>query len=222
MNIVLLGPPGAGKGTQGARIADRLAVPHISTGDLFRAMRRDNTALAVQIRSYMDRGMYVPDEITVQMVENRLMKEDARRGWILDGFPRTHAQAIALQDMLQRRRSRVDIAFHISAPTGVLLDRLAGRLVCSGCTAIYHVISKPPRREMVCDQCGDALQRRSDEDPEIVRQRLAVYAAQTEPIIDFYRAIGCLVEINGSLPLEVVERQVDEAVLSRVAISTVG
>ena len=208
--LVLLGPPGAGKGTQAKRLRVRLGVPHIASGDLFRAMRDTPGALAEQVRGYMDRGEYVPDDVTVRAVLERLCEPDAQQGWILDGFPRTVAQAEALEQWLQQRKHSLDRALLISAPTEVLVERISGRIVCSNCGAIYNLKTRPPRVEGICDVCGHTLSRRSDEEPDVVRTRLQIYQRATEPVVAYYREHSKLLEVDGSRPMGTVEAEIDQ------------
>lgn len=212
MNLILLGPPGAGKGTQGERLKTVLGVPHVASGDMFRAITRERTPLAREIQGFMERGEYVPDQLTIELVLRRLTQPDAAQGFILDGFPRTEAQAEALDHALKGERREVDYALHITAPRQVLLSRLAGRIICSSCHAIYNEETRRPKRDGICDVCGHQLARRSDEELDTIRIRLDTYIRQTEPMIAHYRSKkNCLIEINGSLPILDVEFKVDSA-----------
>lgn len=223
MNIVLLGPPGAGKGTQAERIEEARGLPHIASGDIFRALSREQSPLAAEVRSYMDRGKYVPDELTIELVLRRLQQPDAARGFVLDGFPRTQPQARALDDALERLGEKVDVALHITAPSDVLFDRLAGRLICPNpaCGGIYNLKTKPPRNDMLCDLCDTPLERRSDEEVETIRTRLETYIRQTQPMLEYYRQHKCLIEIDGSQPMDVVDDAVEDA-LDQFAPRRVG
>lgn len=212
MNIVLLGPPGAGKGTQAKRLSSVLHLPHISSGDLFRAMRNEDTALAREVSGFMDRGEYVPDQLTIEVVWARLAEPDAAPGFLLDGFPRTRVQAEALDRALWVRAQKVDVALYITAPTEVLVGRISGRIICPQCSAIYNMATNSPRRDMICDVCGHGLLRRSDESPKVARVRLETYVRQTEPLVAHYRRLGVLAEINGAEPMDDVERKVDAVV----------
>lgn len=216
MNIILLGPPGAGKGTQGERLGCELGYPHIASGDIFRAIRREDTPLAREVRGYMDRGEYVPDALTIELILARLRQPDASNGFILDGFPRTRAQAQALDRSLEASGQRVDVALWITAPNEILTYRLVGRIVCPRCHAIYNTESKPPRHAMTCDVCGHELERRTDEEVDVIRARLDTFTRQTQPLVEYYRGQGCLVEVDGSQPMEDVAAAVDAAVQTRV------
>lgn len=197
MIVVLMGPPGAGKGTQAARLAERLAVAHVASGDLFREAVAAGTPLGIQAQTYMDRGELVPDDVVVQMVLERLARPDCRRGVILDGFPRTAAQAEALAAALAVQGRRVEAALLIEVPDAAILERMTGRRICRQCQAPYHVKFNPPARPGVCDRCGGELYQRDDDREETVRKRLEVYRAQTLPLVAYYRAQGVLHEIDG-------------------------
>ncbi|HVU32137.1 MAG TPA: adenylate kinase [Opitutaceae bacterium] len=211
-DIVLLGGPGSGKGTQAARLSGQLKLPHIATGDLFRENLRQATDLGKVARGYMDRGELVPDDITEAMVEERLARTDVNDGFILDGFPRTLPQAQALTDMLARLHRRLVGVVYIKVSDDALVLRLSGRLICRQCQAPYHAFFKPPRREGVCDACGGDLYQRSDDKPETVRTRLVTFHAQTEPLIRYFEDAGLLHEIDG-------EDDVDEITVR--ALSTI-
>ena len=192
MNVVLLGPPGAGKGTQANRLQRELGVPHIASGDIFRSLGEQDTPLAKEVRSYMARGHYVPDELTIELVLDRLGQPDAARGFVLDGFPRTTPQATSLDEALSARGQKIDVALYITAPTDVLVERIASRIICPNCGEIYNLTTNPPKNDMICDVCGHQVQRRPDEEPEVVRKRLEVFLKQTEPMIEHYRRAGVL------------------------------
>ena len=195
--LVLLGGPGAGKGTQAERLSDALGIPQVSTGDLFRENLKKETELGLLARGYMDRGELVPDEVTVGMVRERLARPDAGKGAILDGFPRTIAQAEALEELLTELGHKLAVVPDIEVPEDVLLARLAGRWTCRQCGAMYHQLFSPPQEEGVCDRCGGELYQRPDDTPETQKHRIKVYLEQTAPLIDYYRDKGLLVEVDG-------------------------
>ncbi len=198
MIVVLIGPPGAGKGTQAARLAERLHVAHVASGDLFREAVAAETPLGRQAQGYMERGELVPDDIAVGMVLERLGRADCAGGLILDGFPRTAAQAEALDAALAAQGRRIDAALLMDVPAEAILDRLTGRRICRDCQAPYHVVFNPPARAGVCDRCGGTLYQREDDREETVRHRLEVYAAQTMPLVLYYDAQGLLRRVDGS------------------------
>lgn len=206
----MFGPPGAGKGTQARRIQDRLGLPVIASGDLFRAMAREDTDLGREVRGYLDSGLYVPDELTIEVVMQRLRAPDASGGFILDGFPRTEGQARALDEHLARLGQHVDVALRITAPLEVLLDRLDGRLICPVCNTIYNLTSKPPRNDTLCDLDNTPLERRSDQQTETIRTRLMVFQQETNPLIAYYRQRGVLREIDGARAFAEVEAEIDD------------
>ena len=206
MKLVLLGAPGAGKGPQASNLAEMLQVPHISTGDIFRANMRENTPLGVKAKSYMDQGLLVPDELTVDLVMDRLAQEDCQNGYILDGFPRTIAQADALA-----AKETLDAAVNIDVEDSAIIDRMGGRRVCPACGESYHVKYNPPKKEGVCDKCGQALIVRKDDVPETVQKRLEVYHEQTAPLISYYEKQGKLVTVNGAQAPSQVTASIMEA-----------
>jgi len=210
--VVLLGLPGAGKGTQAEQLAQALDVPHIASGDLFREHLEKGTELGEQARSYIERGDLVPDEVTVGMVEERLSRPDASTGFVLDGFPRTVPQAEALNRALSRKGMELDGAFLIRVSQEVALARLAGRWTCRNCGAVYHALFNPPQQVGVCDVCGGELYQRPDETPEAHRRRLKVYQEQTAPVVDFYRRLGLLIEVDGEQAIEDVQEDLRAAV----------
>lgn len=195
--LVLLGGPGAGKGTQAERLSEALEIPQVSTGDLFRENLKSETELGRLAKGYMERGELVPDEVTVGMVRERLSRPDAAKGAILDGFPRTIAQAEALGALLAELGFKLAMVPYIKVPEDVLLARLAGRWTCRGCGAMYHELFSPPQQAGVCDKCGGELYQRPDDTPETQKHRIAVYFEQTAPLIDYYREKGLLVEVDG-------------------------
>lgn len=211
MNLIMLGPPGAGKGTQAAMLAERLGIPHVASGDLFREALKAETELGLMAKSYMDRGELVPDEVTIAMIRERLLKADCERGIILDGFPRTVGQGEALKELLADQGKLIDAALFIDAPEDELVGRLASRWTCQNCQAIYNIISNPPKEKGKCDVCGGELYQRSDDTPETVRNRIRVYREQTGPLLDYYRDEGLLVTIESEGGIEHVHRKVLEA-----------
>lgn len=211
----MLGAPGAGKGTQAARLAEAFGLVHISTGDIFRANLSQGTPLGRKAQEYMDRGDLVPDDVTVAMVKDRLGAADVARGFILDGFPRTLPQAEALDRVLAERDSRVDCAVYLKVPDAVLVDRLTGRRVCPSCGANYHARSHPPKREGVCDVCGAALTVRPDDREATVKKRLAVFHQSTAPLIDYYRDRGALLKADGEGSVDAVTGFVVSALKQR-------
>ncbi len=204
MKIIMLGAPGAGKGTQAKRIAEKYSIPHISTGDIFRANIKNNTELGQKAKTYMDQGLLVPDELVVDLVVDRLSQEDAKNGYVLDGFPRTIPQAEALDTALSKKSESVDYAVDVEVPDGDIIDRMSGRRSCSQCGASYHVTFNPPKEEGVCDACGAALILREDDKPETVAKRLSVYHEQTQPLIDYYTGKGIIKEVDGTMGMDEV------------------
>ncbi|MGL4992306.1 MAG: adenylate kinase [Sarcina sp.] len=198
MKIILLGPPGAGKGTQAKSISNKYNIPHISTGDIFRKNISENTPLGIEAKSYMDKGQLVPDEVTINMVKDRLTMADCKNGYLLDGFPRTVEQAIALEGFLAERGEKIDTALLIEVPSSFILERMTGRRVCPSCGASYHVKFNPPTADNKCDLCGSDVIQRKDDTVEIVNDRLNVYEAQTQPLIDFYGGRDQLSKVDGT------------------------
>ena len=198
MDIILLGPPGAGKGTQAKFMVDKWEIPQISTGDILRAAVREGTALGVEAKGFMDGGELVPDRVVIGIIAERLKEDDARKGFILDGFPRTIAQAEALEGILTGLNRRIDHVVSIEVDDEELIRRLAGRRMCKGCGESFHLVFNPPREEDVCDRCKGELYQRDDDNEETIRQRLKVYNDQTSPLIEFYRGQGALREIDGT------------------------
>ncbi len=214
MRVVFLGPPGAGKGTQAARLAERMGLPHIATGDIFRQAIKNETNLGREIRKYLDSGKLVPDEVTVAVVRERLEQEDCSRGFVLDGFPRTFGQATALDSVLSDMGISIDVAISLSVRDEEIMRRLGGRRVCTGCGATYHITANPSREEGRCDLCGSELHQRQDDREETILERLAVYRQQTAPLLDYYRGQGKLLEINGEQNLDSVTQDIAAAVVS--------
>jgi len=208
LRILLLGAPGAGKGTQAALLSKTLKVPHISTGDMFRAAKAAGSPMGVMARRFMERGELVPDKVTIGIVEERLKQKDTAHGWILDGFPRTPAQAAALDDLLARLGQHLDAVIKFTVPREELIRRLTGRRVCPDCGANYHVDSAPPKKDGVCDRCAHALEQREDDSEATVMHRLDVYNESTRPLIAFYEKKGVLHRIDGTQPVNVVNAEV--------------
>ena len=197
LNLILMGPPGAGKGTQASRLAQRLQVPAISTGDMLREEIRAGSALGREVRAYMDRGALVPDQLIIAIIEGRLQREDCSRGFILDGFPRTVTQAEALDRALYQLGGSVHRVGSLNVPTEEVVKRLSGRRTCRDCSTPYHVALDPPSKHDTCDICGGALQQRDDDHEHVIAKRLEVYARDTAPLLDYYRNRGLLAEIDG-------------------------
>ncbi len=213
--IVLLGPPGAGKGTQARRLSERLGLAHVSTGDLFRKHLREQTRLGQLAQSYMNKGELVPDSVTIAMVQERLQEPDTVKGVIFDGFPRTVAQAEALDDLLAQLGGRVNLAVLIQVPEEVLVERLSGRRTCRAQGHIFHVKYNPPKVPGKCDFDGSELYQREDDKPETVRRRIQVYWEQTGPVVDYYRARGLLVEVDGAQDMDTVTQALLDVVTAR-------
>lgn len=199
MRLVFIGPPGIGKGTYAAVVSQRYGIPHVSTGDILRDEVKRSTELGRRVKEYLDRGALVPDELIIEIVRERLNQEDCKRGFILDGFPRTIKQAEELDKI-----TRVDLVFNFIAPEEVIIDRISGRRICKICGAIYHVKYIPPKVPGICDKCGGELYQRDDDKPEVVKKRLEVFKAQFEPIINYYRGKRLLVEIEASEQADIV------------------
>lgn len=207
MNIVFLGPPGAGKGTQAKILIDRYGIPQISTGDMLREHRAKGTPLGKKAQEYMDKGQLVPDEIILGMVKERLSQSDCEKGFILDGFPRNVAQAEALDTLLSELNKKLDFALALIVPDELLVERLTGRRTCKSCGMMYHIKYKPPKVDGKCDVCGGELYQRPDDNEETVRNRLKVYHESTAPLIDYYKNKGILREIDGSKSIEEITAQ---------------
>lgn len=207
MNLVFLGPPGAGKGTQAKILIERYSIPQISTGDMLREHRAKGTELGKKAQEYMDKGQLVPDEIILGMVKERLSQADCEKGFILDGFPRTVAQAEALDNILAEMGKKLDFALALVVPDELLVERLTGRRTCKSCGMMYHIKYKPPKVEGKCDHCGGELYQRPDDNEETVRNRLKVYHESTAPLIDYYKKRGILKEVDGSKSIEEITTQ---------------
>ena len=202
MKIIMLGAPGAGKGTQAKRIAEKYGIPHISTGDIFRANIKNQTELGMKAKSYMDQGALVPDELTLELIMDRFTNDDCKNGYVLDGFPRTIPQAEALTKALADKQDAVDYAVNVDVPDEAIVSRMSGRRACLACGGTYHIKFNPTKVEGICDACGGELVLRADDKPETVQKRLDVYHEQTQPLIDYYQTQNILKEVDGTLPLE--------------------
>lgn len=198
MKIIMLGAPGAGKGTQAKMIAEKYGVPHISTGDIFRANIKNGTQLGMEAKRYMDQGMLVPDELTVKILLDRVAQDDCADGYVLDGFPRTIPQAEVLDEALNKLEDKIDFAIDVDVPDENIVKRMSGRRACLSCGATYHVEHIPPKKEGICNHCGKELVLRDDDKPETVLNRLKVYHEQTQPLIDFYSQKGILRTVDGT------------------------
>lgn len=204
MKLVILGPPGAGKGTQAEYIVEKYNIPHISTGDIFRENIKNNTELGKKAKSYMDKGLLVPDDLVIALVEDRLNKDDAKEGFLLDGFPRTVAQAVSLDSILDKNDEKLNKVINISVDPEILIERAVGRRVCKTCGMTYHVKFNPPKEEGICDKDGTKLIQRDDDTEETVKTRISVYFDQTAPLIDYYRAQNLLIDIDGAKDIDKV------------------
>ena len=201
MKIIMLGAPGAGKGTQAKKIAEKYQIPHISTGDIFRANIKNGTELGKKAKTYMDQGLLVPDELVCDLVVDRVQQDDCKKGYILDGFPRTIPQAESLDTALSRLGEAVDYAINVEVPDENIVKRMGGRRACVGCGATYHLVYAAPKKEGICDNCGAELILRDDDKPETVQKRLGVYHEQTQPLIDYYTKKGILKEVDGTMDM---------------------
>ncbi|HJF93350.1 adenylate kinase [Lachnoclostridium sp. An118] len=202
MKIIMLGAPGAGKGTQAKKIAAKYEIPHISTGDIFRANIKNGTELGKKAKTYMDQGLLVPDELVVDLVVDRVNQEDCKNGYVLDGFPRTIPQAEALTDALEKLGQKMDYAIDVDVPDENIVRRMGGRRACVGCGATYHIEYAPTKKEGICDTCGGELILRDDDKPETVQKRLDVYHEQTQPLIDYYTKAGILRTVDGTVDID--------------------
>lgn len=202
LRLILLGPPGAGKGTQASRICQKYGIPHISTGDIFRKLIKDGTELGKKAQEYMNRGELVPDDLVVKIAFTRLTEEDCKNGFLLDGFPRTVEQAEQLEKFLNERNLSIDKVLDIHVEKEELMTRLVGRRVCRSCGRSYHVINYPPKKEGICDACGGDLYQRSDDSAATVENRIEIYINQTRPLVEFYKKLGKLALIDGSVELD--------------------
>lgn len=204
MKIIMLGAPGAGKGTQAKKIAEKYQIPHISTGDIFRANIKNNTDLGRKAKEFMDQGLLVPDELTLDLIMDRFKQEDCVSGYVLDGFPRTIPQAEALTKALELNGEKIDYAINVEVPDQNIVSRMSGRRACVTCGGTYHIVFAPTKQENICDACGGELMLRDDDKPETVQKRLDVYHTQTQPLIDYYASQGVLKEVDGTKNVEKV------------------
>ena len=204
MKIIMLGAPGAGKGTQAKKIADKYQIPHISTGDIFRANLKEGTELGKKAKEYMDQGLLVPDELTLELIMDRFKNPDCAGGYVLDGFPRTIPQAEALTKALEEKGESIDFAINVEVPDENIVNRMSGRRACLACGATYHIVHIPTKVEGICDRCGKELVLRDDDKPETVKTRLGVYHDQTQPLIEYYTSQNKLAEVDGTQEMEAV------------------
>jgi adenylate kinase len=216
LNLILLGPPGAGKGTQAELLIEQYRIPHISTGDIFRAAIKDGTPLGLKAQEYLDEGKLVPDEVVIAIVNERITRADCQNGFLLDGFPRTTPQAEVLDASLEKLGRRLTAVINIQVDSEVLMTRLTGRRVCRNCGAVYHKVNKPEKTAGSCDHCGGEVYQRSDDSPETVAERLRVYREQTEPLIHYYAAQGLLLSFNGTEPIAGLFAKICQAVEERL------
>jgi adenylate kinase len=210
MKIIMLGAPGAGKGTQAKMIADKYSIPHISTGDIFRANIKNGTELGMEAKKYMDEGKLVPDELTVRILLDRVAKDDCKNGYVLDGFPRTIPQAEVLDEELTKLGDKIDYAINVDVPDENIVNRMSGRRACVTCGATYHIVHIPPKTAGICDKCGSELILRDDDAPETVLKRLGVYHEQTQPLIDFYENKKVLRTVDGTVDSAEVFKQITD------------
>ena len=210
MKIVMLGAPGAGKGTQAKMIAENYKIPHISTGDMFRLNIKNGTELGMEAKKYMDQGLLVPDELTVRIFLDRVAQDDCKAGYVLDGFPRTIPQAQVLEEALDKLGDKIDYAIDVVVPDENIIRRMGGRRACTSCGATYHIEHVPPKEEGICDACGQELVLRDDDKPETVEKRLRVYQEQTAPLLEFYKAKGVLRSVDGTQDMQDVFKDITE------------
>ena len=210
MKLIMLGAPGAGKGTQAKMIANNYNIPHISTGDIFRANIKEGTELGKRAQTYMDKGELVPDELVVDLVVDRVAKDDAKNGYVLDGFPRTIPQAEALDKALAACGEKIDYAIDVNVPDENIISRMSGRRACTACGGTYHIVNIPPKKEGICDACGGPLVLRADDEPETVKKRLDVYHEQTQPLIDYYTEQKILKTVDGTVSMEDVFKAITD------------
>lgn len=208
MKIIMLGAPGAGKGTQAKMLSERYGIPHISTGDIFRMNIKNNTELGQKAKGYMDAGQLVPDELVVDLVVDRIKAKDCMKGFILDGFPRTIPQAEALDYALNNQNEKIDYAINVDVPDENIIKRMSGRRACVGCGATYHLVYNPTKKEGVCNVCGEKLILRDDDKPETVQKRLNVYHEQTQPLIDYYNKKEAILTVDGTQDIDVVYNEI--------------
>jgi len=210
LRIILLGSPGAGKGTQAQSISNKYSIPHISTGDIFRMNISNGTELGILAKSYMDKGLLVPDNVTIDLVKTRLKEEDTKNGFLLDGFPRTIYQADVLEELLREENQKIDAALLIKVPRGFIIKRMTGRRVCPNCGASYHLEFNPPTQKGICDDCGSSLIQRKDDSEETVQERLDIYDFQTLPLIEYYTEKGILKLVDGTKAINEVFEEIIE------------
>lgn len=210
MKIIMLGAPGAGKGTQAKRIAAQYGIPHISTGDIFRYNVKNATELGMKAKEYMDQGLLVPDELTLELIMDRFTKDDCKNGYVLDGFPRTIPQAEALTAALAKQEDAIDYAINVDVPDEAIVSRMSGRRACLSCGGTYHIVFNPSKKDGICDVCGGELVLRKDDSPETVQNRLSVYHEQTQPLIDYYKKQDILKEVDGTKEMEEVFRSITD------------
>jgi adenylate kinase len=216
LNLILLGPPGAGKGTQAELLIEKYKIPHISTGDIFRSAIKEGTSLGKRAQEYLETGKLVPDEIVIGIVKERLKSDDCQHGFLLDGFPRTISQAITLDAVLEGQARKITAVINLQVDFEVLKERLSGRRICRNCATVYHIVNKREKNRGVCDNCGGEVYQRNDDLPETVEKRLNVYQEQTEPLINYYEQKGVLLTFNGSDPIAGLFEQICQAVEERL------